>query len=124
MEFVPLVVLTSAVKKLVDTVKYAANGDINAVVTQLVAWALGILVTWISSQAELAHLMEVNGVPIANLDGWSLVVAGIALASTAGIGYDALKAIDGSNSAIIPNLLGRVHTRQGTPASTEPVSPT
>jgi hypothetical protein len=86
MEFVPLLLMVSIVKKVVDFVKYATSGD-------------------------------VNGQPVSTLNGWSLVFVGLAIASTAGFGWDAVKAIDGSNSAVVPNLLARPY-----PATTPPVT--
>lgn len=121
MEFVPVVVMSSAVKKLVDTVKYLTNGDLNAVVTQLTAWLMGILMTWVGAASDLANSFQVNGVALGDLNAWSLILVGFVLASTAGVGWDVIKAVDASNSAIVPNLLGRVRVSQGEPGSAEPV---
>lgn len=107
MEFVPLVVITSLIKKLVDFIKYAANGDVNAVVTQLVAWLLGIAVAFIAANSDWGSTIDVSGKTLASLNGWSLVLVGFVLASTAGVGWDLIKAVDGSNSAVVPALLHR-----------------
>lgn len=116
MEFVPLVVVTSLIKKLVDFIKYAVNGDINAVVTQLVAWVLGIAVAFIAANSDWGSTIDVGGKSLASLNAWSLVLVGFVLASTAGVGWDVIKAVDGSNSAVVPSLLHRT----GAVSRTEP----
>jgi len=105
MDFVPLLLMTALVKKVVDLVKYATSGDINAVVTQLVAWLVGIGVTFAAASSDWAENTLVNGQPLSTLNGWGIVLVGVNLASLAGFGWDTIKAIDGSNSAIVPDLL-------------------
>jgi hypothetical protein len=105
MEFVPLLLMASIVKKGVDFVKYAISADVNAVVTQLVAWAVGIGLAFLAANSDWAEDINVNGQALALLNGWSLVLVGVAIASLAGFGWDAVKAIDSSNSAVVPDLL-------------------
>jgi hypothetical protein len=105
MEFVPVLVMSSAVKKLVDFVKYATNADINALVTQLTAWLSGIAVSFVAGNSDWAQGVEINGALLGELNGWSKVLVGFALASTAGVGWDTIKALDSSNSAITPNIM-------------------
>jgi hypothetical protein len=118
MEFVPLLLMVSIVKKVVDFVKYATSGDVNALVTQLVAWAVGIGLAFLAATSDWADNFDVNGQPVSTLNGWSLVFVGLAIASTAGFGWDAVKAIDGSNSAVVPNLLARPYPATATPPVT------
>lgn len=123
MEFVPLLVLSALTKKIIDFVKYAANGDINAVVTQLCSWLAGIVVAFIAANSDYGDGIGINGEVLSTLNGWSLALVGFNMASAAGIGWDFIKAVDGSNSAIIPNLLGSAAVRQGVPGSTTTVEP-
>lgn len=121
MDFVPLVVLTALVKKLVDTVKYLVAGDVNAVVTQLLAWAAGIGLAFVTANSDWGDAILVNGESLGTLNGWSLAFVGVNLASLAGFGWDALKAIDGTNSATVPNLLApHGRTVDPTPPPTTP----
>jgi hypothetical protein len=113
MEFVPLVVLTALIKKIVDTIKYAVAGDVNAVATQIVAWLAGIGVAFLGANSDWANQMQIGGLPLDALNNWSIVLAGINLASTAGLAWDAIKAIDNDNSAAVPNLLAP-HSRHDT----------
>lgn len=105
MEFVPLVVLTALIKKIVDTIKYLAAGDVNAVVTQIVAWLAGIAVAFLGAKSDWANSIQVGDVALSTLNNWSVALIGINLASTAGLTWDAIKAVDGSNSAVVPTLL-------------------
>lgn len=121
MEFVPMVVLSALIKKLMDFAKYAANGDVNAVITQVCSWAAGILVAFVAANSDFGDAVAVNGMALGSLNGWSLAIVGVTLASTAGIGWDTLKAIDSSNSAVVPNLLGASAVRQpGAPPAADP----
>lgn len=124
MEFVPLLVMSALVKKVVDFVKYGANGDINAVVTQAVAWLAGMLVTMAAAQSDFGAAIVVNGTTLGMLNVWSQALIGLNLASAAGVGWDVIKAVDASNSAIVPNLMGTAPVRQGVPGSTSVVEPT
>lgn len=123
MEFVPLLVMSALVKKVVDFCKYAANGDINAVVTQVVAWLAGVAVTLAAAQSDFGAAIVVNGTTLGMLNVWSQALIGVNLAAAAGVGWDAIKAVDASNSAIVPNLMGSAPVRQGVPGSTAPVEP-
>lgn len=114
MELVPLLVLSALVKKIVDTVKYSLSGDVNAVVTQLTAWAAGIAVAFVAAHSDFAATLAVNGGVLDQLNNWSLAIVGINLASVAGVGWDTIKAVDNSNSAATPNLLAATDTAQDT----------
>jgi hypothetical protein len=121
MDFVPLLVVTSMIKKIVDFFKYAANGDINAVVTQLVSWVTGIAAAFAVSGSDWGNTIAVNGTLLSHLNSWAIALFGINRASTAGVGWDFIKAVDTSNSAVTPNLLGASLVRQGVPGSSAPV---
>lgn len=115
MDLIPLVVLTAMIKKIVDTLKYGLAGDVNAVVTQIVAWLSGVGVMFVAANADFAESMAVNGVALGALNNWSIALIGVNLASTAGVAWDAIKAIDNNNSAAVPDLLSRSHTHNPQP---------
>lgn len=123
MEFVPLLVMSALVKKVVDFCKYGANGDINGMVTQIVSWVTGIAVAFLAANSNWGDGIVVNGQSLGSLNPASLVFVGFNLASAAGVTWDAIKAVDDSNSAIVPNLMGAAGVRQGTPGSVSPVEP-
>jgi hypothetical protein len=114
MDFVPLIVLTAMIKKIVDTLKYTVSGDLNAVVTQIVAWAAGVALAFVAANSDWGDTIMVNGQSLASLNGWSLAFVGVNLASLAGFGWDTLKAIDHTNSATVPTLLAP-HSRTDAP---------
>lgn len=118
MEFVPLLVMSAAVKKLVDFVKYVLNVDVNAAVTQLTAWGSGVIVTAVGAHSDWASTLNINGHTLDTLNGWSQVLVGFVIASTAGVGWDSIKALDNTNSSIVPNLLGQLPVRQGVEGDT------
>lgn len=107
MEFIPLLVLSASVKKVVDFVKYGTSGDVNALVTQAVAWLTGIAAAFVAANSDWGDAVVVNGQTMASLNGWSLALVGVNIASLAGFGWDTVKALDNHNSAVVPDLLAR-----------------
>lgn len=122
MEFVPVLVMSTLVKKIVDTVKYASAGDVNATVTQVVAWLAGVAVTLAAAQSDFGAAIVVNGTTLGMLNVWSQALIGVNLASAAGVGWDVIKAVDNSNSAIVPNLLARSTVPQVAPGTAAPLT--
>ena len=115
MEFVPLLVMSAMVKKIVDFAKYATNMDVNALITQVVAWAAGVGVAFVAASSDFAQSFQVNGIGLGELNGWSLALFGFTLSSAAGVGWDTIKAVDNNNSAAVPPLV------PGAPTNTDGV---
>lgn len=108
MELGTTAVLAAMIKKIVDFLKYAANRDVNAVVTQITSWAAGVAVTFLVAHSDFAGGVAIHGTLMSNLNNWSVALIGVNLASLAGVGWDAIKAIDNTNSAVVPDLLPTV----------------
>ena len=106
MEFVPVLVLGALVLKFTDFLKLVSAKDWNAVTTQLTAWGSGIVGVLLVAQTDFASAVPVGEDTLATLNGWSLIVAGLSLASTASVGYDVKRAIDNNDSAKMPPLTG------------------
>lgn len=123
MDFVPLLVMAALVKKIVDMVKFLAAGDTNAAVTQIVAWLTGIAAVFIAAKSDFGNEMLINGLALSSLNNWALVFAGLTLASTAGVGWDAISAVDNSNSATTPRLLRTEPAPPRVPAQVPPTNP-
>ncbi len=104
MEFVPAVFMVALVWKLVDLVKYVRNGDVNAALTQLTTYAAGVGVAFLFAATQWADGIMIGDAALSSLSGASLVVAGLALASTGSALYDFKKARDNSDSAATPKL--------------------
>jgi hypothetical protein len=112
MDFGTAVALSALVKKIVDFAKYAMNADLNACVTQIVAWLVGIAVVMLTATSDLGTHIAVAGTSLESLNGWIQAFVGANLASLAGFGWDTLKSVDNSNSAAVPDLFETVRTRQ------------
>lgn len=105
MDALTLAVLGTLVVKVVSVVK-SIGKDNNAVVTQLVGWAVGIGVAFLAAHAQVTSDLVVFGAHrFGDLDGGSLVFAGLSLASGGSFAYDVKKALDYSDSASEPRLL-------------------
>jgi hypothetical protein len=117
MEFVPLLVIAALVKKALDTLKFLTNQDWNAVLTQVVAWAVGVAAVFAVAHSDFGSDLVVAGHALAGLNGWSLSLVGAQIASAASLAWDTLKAVDNHNTAATPPLTGLP------PARTAPVLP-
>lgn len=105
MEFVPAIAAIALIMKIIDFVRYARARDVNGVVTQLATWAAGTIVFLLVAQTTWAEDIVIADRPMNQLGFWSLVFAGISVASAASVAKDALKAVDNHNTAKIPTLL-------------------
>jgi ethanolamine utilization microcompartment shell protein EutS len=106
MEVIGYLSLAALVVKIVGVVK-SFGKDWNYVLTQVVTWVAGIAVLAVGAQASVTEDLAIPGVsvPLGLLDGWSTVLVGLVLGSTAAFGYDVKKAIDSTDSAAEPSLL-------------------
>lgn len=105
MDFVPAVAMIALIVKLVDFARYLRAGDLNGVVTQLAAWTAGAVGMLLMSKTVWATAVPVNGTPLNQLGVWSIVFAGVTLASSASAFNDIKSAIDNTDSAAVPTLL-------------------
>ena len=106
MEPLTLAALSALAVKIVSALKYLTARDINAFVTQVIAWVVGIGVIALAAQADLAAGIDIGGVLLQDLDFASQVFVGLGLASAASFAFDVKKALDGSDSAKEPSLGG------------------
>lgn len=113
MEFVPVVAMLALIYKLVDFARYARAGDLNGVVTQLVTWAAGVAVMLLVAQTTWAGAIVVGNTALSKLGVWSIVFAGVTVASSASVVKDTLKSLDNHDTAAVPTLLsqGGAHRR-------------
>jgi hypothetical protein len=101
-EFVPLVVATALVWRLVTFGKQLLAGELRAAVTQVFVWAAGIGVAFLLAASDFAGGVEVAGASLEVLNAASLVLFGVALGSTASTAYEFKKAFDQTDSATEP----------------------
>lgn len=77
----------------------------NAVVTQVTAWVGGVLAAVLMAQADIAKGLPMFGTTMAKLDGASLAIVGLLLASAGGAFKTFLSAHDQTQTAAVPPLL-------------------
>lgn len=90
MEFVPILVLFATVKKLVDFVRQARDGDYLGIVTQAVSWVAGFAVVALAAHTAWADGIVVGDLALSRMDLASQLLAGIAVGSTASLAHDAI----------------------------------
>jgi hypothetical protein len=106
--------LAALVWKFISVVKMVTGKDLTGVVTQALTWAAGIIAVVLAAQADVsASLTVFGGQALGALDGWSQILAGLALASAASATYDVKKAIDNTDSSSEPKLGGGRLDRTG-----------
>lgn len=105
-DFVPLAAGLALIYSSVNLLKYLKAGDVNAVVTQLVVWAAGVGVFALLAATNWADGIKVGELALGQLNFASLVLVGVSAGSAASVGFDVKKAIDKSDSAHTPPLVG------------------
>lgn len=97
--------LATLVVKVTSVLKYLTAGQWRDALTQAVPWVAGAAIVWLGAQASATEAVRIWGeVSLGELDGWSVILAGVALASTGSFAYDVKKAIDDTDSASEPHL--------------------
>lgn len=111
MEIFTAATLALLIVKVVSFLKFLLARSWNDVITQAVVWVGGTLVLLIAAQADVtAGLVIWGDVRLGNMDFWSVVLAGLSLSSTGSFGFDVKTAIDNTDSAVEPQLLGARRT--------------
>lgn len=108
--------LTALLVKVTSFLKYVSDGKWREALTQLVAWAAGIGVVVVAAATGVTEDLLIFGHEVlGQMNGWSQILAGLALGSGGAFAYDFKKAIDNTDSAGEPPLGGdRIRNRDGT----------
>lgn len=107
MEVFTAATLAALVVKITSVLKYLSAGQFREALTQVVPWVAGILVAIVAANADVASGIVIWGdMALGQLDGWSQVLAGVALGSGGSLVYDFKKAVDNSDTAAEPPLSG------------------
>lgn len=117
MEAITLVALVTLMKKVVDTFKYVTNRNINALVTQVVTWATGVLLVWIATAADITADLAIFGQTFGDLNGGSIILGGMIFSSAASVVYDLQASNDNADTAATPPLLPRSSHHNNHPTS-------
>lgn len=94
MEFIPVAIMAALIAKLVDFGKALSNRDGNAAVTQLVAWAAGVLTVILFARSDFANGITYGGVVLENMNLWSQIIVGMAVSSVASVANDVRQSLD------------------------------
>ncbi len=108
MAFAPLALLGALVYKFVDFLKFVRARNWNAAVTQLVAWAAGILAITLFANSDFASGIDFSGKTLDSLNFLSQVIIGLSATSLFSAFYDVKRAIDNTDSAKTPALVTEV----------------
>lgn len=88
MEFTLITLMSALGWKIVDTVKFAQNGNFKAVQTQVAAWVSGAVLVNLAAESDWAASTEINGVLMADMNVASRLLAGVAMLSVASVFKD------------------------------------
>lgn len=105
MDFVPQLALASLVYSMVNLARYVRARDWDGSLTIAVSYAIGVAAVMITAQTDWASAIDIGDRTLGGLNAWSQLLAGLTLASSAGVVADLKKAIDRTDTAVKPSLL-------------------
>ena len=100
-----LALIAAVVKKFVDFVRQLRGKDTSAVVTQLLAWALGIVAVYLTANVDFASAVTFANTSLDQMGLWTQTVLGVLVGSVGSVGKDALKALDNTQTEATPQLV-------------------
>lgn len=104
------VVFAALVWKVVDWLRLLFNlpRQVSAVVTQALAWVAGVLLVWVASSASVTAEVVLPGTSAAlgTLDAGSVILVGLLVSSFGSAIVDVKQALDRTDSAAKPPLVG------------------
>jgi hypothetical protein len=110
MSFTPLLALGTLVFTFVNFLTYVRHWNVNGIVTQLIAWASGVVAVAIAAHTQFASEISFGDKTLAKLDGWSQVFIGLIATSLLSTLNEFKKAIDCGDSAKKDPLIGPAST--------------
>ena len=106
MNIAALAALAALVYTLINFLKYLTNREWSAAITVLVVWIAGIFAITLAAHTDFAGTITIiDDKPLDVLNAWSLLFTGLIVGSLGTVGYDAKRAIDGSDSSKTPPLV-------------------
>jgi hypothetical protein len=100
-----LALIAAVVKKFVDFVRQLRGKDTSAVVTQLLAWVLGIVAVYLTAHVDFASAVNFANMSLDQMGLLTQTVLGILVGSVGSVGKDALKALDNNQTEAAPKLV-------------------
>jgi hypothetical protein len=105
MELIGIAGLVTIIWKVVDVLRFAANKDWSALVTQGTVYLSALAVALLAREAEPFQAVEILGTTFGELDFAAVVLFALGIGSTASGVVDFKQAIDSTDSAVVPRLV-------------------
>jgi hypothetical protein len=99
-----LVALGTVAYTLVNVIRYTLVTNWSSVFSQILAWAAGVVMTFIVAHTDLAPAFTFGSKNLSQISGGSQFLVGLAAASSISIVYQFTKAVDTTQSAAVPTL--------------------
>ena len=99
--------LLAVAAKVIDFLRLVSNlpATKSSVVTQLAAWIGGVAVVFLYGASDFGVTVDLGGVALSDVNGWSKLLVGVAVGSLASMAKDYIKARDNTDSAKMPPLI-------------------
>ncbi len=105
MSFVPLVALGTLVFTFVNFLRFLVARNWSSVLTQLIAWAAGVVGVFLMRATDFASGIKIGDVTLDKLSFWSTLLLGLIATSLLSTVNEVKKALDSNDSAKVPVLL-------------------
>lgn len=105
MDFVLAAGIVLLISQALNLVKYFKAKDWNGVVSIVAGWVIGVAVLLLAAQTIFANGFPIAGVPLSDLDFWSVVMVGMTFSSAGSGVYNFTKAVDANTSTKTPPLI-------------------
>lgn len=107
MEVLTLASLIALGMRIVSFLKYLRAADWNSAFTQAATWGAGVVLVFLAGAADVTQQLELfNGIVLGTVNAASKILLGMMFLSLGSQVYEFKKAIDRSDSAAEPALLG------------------
>src|SRR4051812_14240395 len=99
-----LVALGTVVFTLTNFVRFALATDWPSVVSQVFAWAAGVVASLVVAHTDLADAFEIGSKNLGSVGAFDQILVGLAAASSISIVYQFKQAVDQTDSARVPSM--------------------
>jgi hypothetical protein len=107
---VELATMAAVAKKFVDFVRQLKGRDTSAVLTQLLAWASGIVVVYHAAHVDFASAVQFANIQLDQMGLFTQTVLGVLVGSVGSVVKDGLKAVDNTQTEASPALVNGTKT--------------
>ena len=105
MDFILAAGIVLLISQALNLVKYIKAKDWNGSLSILSGWVIGVAALLLAAQTIFAEGFPIAGVPLSDLDFWSVVMVGMTFSSAGSGVYNFTKAVDANTSAKVPPLI-------------------